>query len=228
MKQSYVKSLVFLIVITIDSCYSPVNHDYHRAIERVDVNKFLIDHFPENLAISSDKFSLSDKAKPEIFDDFAQVGYCFLKIPSSKEELILLIDSLNKSDYTKYSADEGPVFVPLRFSDRFRFDKNFESKYIDYYVSKDSIENKLLPIPNFKDQFEFGKRYKTITGLPSSYLIYVLESNKIDNIEKNEIKFPLIDDISRPLFPSQWGHGYSKGISVDIDGNEIIYWSIFW
>ena len=111
----YIQYITICIIIgLIESCYSPVNHEYLQQLSRLEIPSFLIDHYPENLGVMTNSFQLSFKEEPEIGSDFCTYGHCFLKITVTQNFMDQLLDSLNRNNISIYQPNQKPLFIPLR------------------------------------------------------------------------------------------------------------------
>jgi hypothetical protein len=76
-----------------------------------------------------------------------------------------------------------------------------------------------VPIPNFKSyQGDFGINR---TQLPKRFKIYVLEARQGIYLRKEELP-------SGVNLPSNWQHGYSRGIASNERQLELLYWVCIW
>ena len=84
-------------------------------------------------------------------------------------------------------------------------------------ISNTLIRKNKLPIPNFWPM-KFDS--ESITRLPEKFKIYIFEAKqKILNRDLMTHK---------DYMPDKWKHGYSKGVAINDETYEIIYWFVLW
>ncbi len=84
-------------------------------------------------------------------------------------------------------------------------------------LDKDCLLEK-LPVPNF---WHIETKVKTRCNLSEDYKLYVLEAKKGIYWDKKYLT-------DGRYMPSEWKHGYSKGIAFNKVNFDIIYWFEIW
>lgn len=165
-----------------------------------EMPSILIDHF-------SDKSNYRSNAN---YSGSKYIGLiAYFKGASSMKEAE---DRLNKGYLVKYEAGD-PNLVCLD-TDRIKEKLNAEKISYPYLMIGDKM---YYPIPDF--DFDENSSGLTICGLPSDFIIYVLEA-KPEKLA--EVSY------SASILPEDWKNGYSKGICVSKQRKIVIYWGIAW
>lgn len=203
------------LVIFISSCDSAPNkinqQKYLNYRNKFDVQ--FTTQFPTE--IGSNRYSIycyENKTKNK-------VGLLLYEADIPKQDIYLIKDELDKSKIAVYSSMDTCLLIVNRFETK----QTSENR--DMPIISDSSKlnrvcyDKLFPIPNF---FETpSANLNNESRLQEGFLIYVLQadSNKY-----------LSNFIMKPFnqVPTKWKNGYSKGVAINVQKKEVIYWSIAW
>ena len=203
------KSLIkyFLIILFVSSCHQEhrMNNQFLEQIS--DFNNAIVKHFPSEL---------KGMYKIAIFNDTQNdVSFIMLLNQYDKQTYNRLKDSLIKQSKVKYNPKDSCLLVVNMYSNEKNYFNSFKTKDKSY-LKKECLKDK-LPIPNF---WAMGFDSKNITKLPDDYNIYVFEASH-DIIDEKYLS-------KNVYMPDYWKHGYSRGIAMNDNTHEIIYWFVLW
>lgn len=173
-----------------------------------------IDHFPKkvpNAYYSVDVSQNLSNSHPHVWLNYIMEQ---TKFDSTKS-------ALEKSALTIYYSEDSCLIVldkHLNNDNWIDFDKDLRIPRKVNLPTKDCHLNK-LPIPKFYDA-EWRDTDNNDTGL-LGYKLYVLEAKS--GIFMDSTKLP-----NGIYTPEGWTHGYSKGVALNEENNEVIYWSDIW
>jgi len=202
--------LILSIIVFVFSCemnrYSPFYSNLLRSYPREFVN-----HFPYKIYDGIVNYSTGT--------EFDVTGLFLLQKDSSKSFYVLQ-DSLKKIAIANYSAQDTCLFVVNKFTNEQNLtkEKKVESEEISKYFQKECLKEK-LPIANFWGIYH--ENINTSPQLPKDFNIYVLDAKKGLYWDKKHIS-------KGKYMPDFWKHGFSKGIALNENTHEIIYWFVLW
>jgi len=194
------------IYLNKDSVSRILSNDYKSALEIFPEN--LTDHFPANLDTSF--IGLTDILSPEI-------GIVRLDLTSKFTDEQQFNNYFDRS-IAIYSAEDTCLMVGHRKATRENY---LPVNSIDSTNLKllDLCSNELYPIPNFW-QNDFTNDL-TSCRLDPDFQIMVIEA-KPGIYADNQYLSDMVD------FPSEWKHGFSRGVAISKQKQIIIYWIMLW
>ncbi len=195
--------------------------DKTKATEALIINKSkfeksLIDHFPDELGFCQEYKIISDENV--LKNNIGLLIYCY----NVNERYM---DSLNiyyaNQSLVKYTNSDSCLLVVNRFENLETMNKG-EKVYLDYETRKNQNKEcfyNRLPIPKFLNYQNINLNKDT--NLPDGFVYYVLEAKP----QKISRKYDLIPN---PQMPTTWENGFSKGIAINKNKREVIFWGIMW
>ncbi|MGY6561493.1 MAG: hypothetical protein ACXITV_05255 [Luteibaculaceae bacterium] len=207
MKISYL--ILFALFFVSTGCICE-NHFHKKYLNSID--EIFIDHFPEKVCA---EYSFSRT----FVGDFGPTG-AILVVQLDQSEIDSISNHFTKQSKKNYLSTDPCLLVVNKFTtkeNRFSHHKVLAEKKLEY-VNKVCLNNK-LPVPNF---FKLDFATETTTcRLPEDYVLYVLDAEPgIFGEAKQRVK--------TNYMPSDWIHGYSKGVAVSKKSKQLIYWYILW
>ncbi|WP_316833043.1 hypothetical protein [Pedobacter aquatilis] len=212
--------LIFVFFVLLQSGCAQNSSKYHHDNEsykelKLKFDKKLVSHFPLNLSKTGDShstYSYTDRTK----NDFSLLLY---EYGVDKNESDSIRSKFEELAIEKYKSSDSCLLVVNPFETK---ETNFEHVMPDISTdlrNKNCLLSK-LPVPNFVNYNEYNNSRPL--RLDNSFVIYVVESKKDNNISKS------LDLKPDPQMPEQWENGYSRGIAFSEDKSIIIYWTVIW
>lgn len=146
--------------------------------------------------------------------------YVWLKTEYSDAEIRQLTSKLDSIAVAIYSNDTCLLTIDkhIEYSNWRKYNKTSKSsKYI--LEEQDSCYENKIPIPKFYVSGWYDDTTKP-TGL-SNYKYYVLAGERGQFLE--------LDKLPNAMYsPKNWPHGISRGVAINEDSGETIYWADIW
>lgn len=212
----FLKNLVFVIwlAVVIDGCSQghDIDGDY-TAAKKLFESKF-IGHFPKALpevstfSISEDKVIshpgiwVKSKFEKEVLDSIQREvdAIAIAKYKSSDTCLMLIDKHLNKTNWLSFEKEQR--------------------KYPEVVAAYSNCTNGKMPIPKFWRE-GWSETIVNPVNLSSDYNLYVLDAKS--GRFWDAAKLP-----NGKFTPEGWGHGYSKGVAINLSTSTIIFWFDIW
>jgi len=204
------KLIIFLSVL-ITSCNN--NSKRYNGVYNQELKFFkkeFVKHMPRG---TNESFSYSLTKSGE----YGVTGI-ILKDKNDNKTYSKIHDSIIKVAIASYLPSDSCLLVINMFTT----EKNLSSKKKANSEELKLLENDCLfdklPVPSF---LELEMEAKTRCKLPDSYELFVLEAKKGKYWDEKYLT-------DGQYMPSEWKHGYSKGIAFDKVNFDIIYWFKIW
>ncbi|NII83705.1 hypothetical protein FHT21_002750 [Pedobacter sp. SG908] len=166
-------------------------------------------HFPVKISASSQSCAMfSDKNEKK--NDFILM-LCENGI--SQNEINHVLDKNKDKVVAEYKASDSCLLIVNRFETKETLDNPDLRVKIDSSLIHRECYQKKYPVPNFVN---YGG------SLHDSFMIYVLESEKINSWERKFGMGPA------PQMPDPWKNGFSRGIAISKEKKTVIYWTVIW
>lgn len=213
---------IFVLLVSCNGFWAKkyIQNNYTKTLSYLDSN--LIDHFPKEISNPSTFITqLSYGIEPN-----KMIGFSCNEI-----ELIInppeeIYDSLKtyfkQKSIEKYSPSDSTLLLVFSYCDTLEVDgyifKNQETPEKQKHAKDNVTIAKSLPVPLFDIQ-EYSENTKS--GLNEDFTIFILGANPGEYLDKNHLQ-------QCDCLPTNWKHGYSKGVAMNDKQKVIIYWTIFW
>lgn len=172
--------------------------------------KELIEHFPDRMTLPAGYIQGFESDENNVS----------LILEQEYEDNILdtIQDYFQYRALAVYPADESCLFVVNRFAHNSSKGVMY-NRYNSEMERPASCSDDYLPVPNFWEKTK--ATLTTPSRLPKDFTIYVLEANKA-TIGKE------LNSRWERWMPDDWKNGYSKGIAINKNSKEVLYWTIMW
>lgn len=187
---------------------------------------FLLDHFPYSWR--NESISTNDNWNASYYrcDDFP--GFANYRFFGEYDESVsvTLIDSIEQKKYKN----------AYLFSDSTLLKLDIPCLILENSFKQTVFDSLTIPIYDFQDpEFNLGKEadslffkgrywYGEHSIIPSDLIVYVIDA-QAGNFWKNKEQ---ADKEPRPFLPSNWKHGYSRGIGVSRSCERVCWWVMAW
>ncbi len=208
---------IFLIVLfalfLLISCYD--YNDPYSQIER-SLNNFdsdLVSHFPKKRTKyafqSASLTTIADTSSKRRFGVWARVRYRI----SDRIDIDSLINMYSSSAVKEcYHNDSCNLLLPRKAL--------FDNTIGELEVLPCSNSEDIIPVPLFEAELQ-DLNLEDLKYLPKSYTLYVLDAKSGKYVHENLL-------MEEGHMPEKWKHGYSKGVAVNKEKREAIYWIEIW
>lgn len=207
----------YLLIITLLSFYSCQANDknkvqldarfqHYKSFFKYD----MVNHFPEKILYTpSSIFMDTSTLDNHIFFTLEEKW-------ADKNSLVKFIDSLNKVSINKFNAKADSLFVINKFTNENNIFK--QNKYPDNYLYVDTL-NSRLPVPNF--WYKGFNINNTNCNLDSTYTLFIIDA-------KSGVYWDEKYLTNSNQMPTNWSHGFSKGVAVSEINRVVVYWFAIW
>jgi len=195
--------------VLLNSCQESRYHSGYHAILR-SFKPVFVNHFP--LKMSEGTTYRSKSAEYNL-------TYLFLYQRIEKSQFLKLFE-VTKNEYTeKYNAADSCLLVINMFTTQKNLTQNNKATSTDLLTLKDKCLKNKSPVPNFYnlDITLDSTRCK----LPTGFELFIVDA-------KSGIYWDEKYLTDGKYMPEDWKHGYSKGIAMNEETLEVIYWFVIW
>lgn len=206
--------LLLLILFYPGKNVSQTKENYSDAIRKI-VNDTLFSHF--SMGVHASIFYGSTG-----YSDFENFEYSLFidKEDDSKIVYDTIVNFVEKNAIKVYDVNDTSLFVLLPYS-LYEGKVIHEEEQENERIMKGNFTRKdMIPIPGVDYQFDSWDQ--TPNGWDKNIKLYVLGAQPGEYLND---KFLYKGD---RFLPSQWRHGYSRGIAIDEKNKEIYYWLVIW
>ncbi|MBB6611742.1 hypothetical protein H7F15_11890 [Pontibacter sp. Tf4] len=210
---------IYLTLLVHVSCSSQnkrieeANAEYRRDIEKFGAG--FVTHFPKKLYTSDFTTLVSEN----ITESHPKV---WLKYSPSQEHIDSLVAKLSIEAKAIYESNDSCLLI---------IDKHLtEDNWIDYdkasqylpnlYGNERECTTSKLPVPKFWNEY-FVERKASALGLAPGYKLYIVDAQKGKFLSNDSIP-------NGKLTPSEWEHGFTKGVAINKQSGILIYWFDTW
>jgi hypothetical protein len=204
--------VIIAICLNLSSCQTETR--YRNTLNEL-IPEDLHKHLPTE--INTDIFSIYFNLKPENGKYVAEPTLVYISYISDQFDSIKTHLEEMKIEPFKFNDDCNMVIL--------KFQRNAVSSV---YQGKEWLYNKWVkdlnecdslngPIPNFSDIGDEKLKY----GISKNFNLFVIEAKS--GIYFNEKYYE-----GEHILPSDWEHGYSKGVALNSNSKEVIHWLIIW
>ncbi len=201
--------VLFLFIITL---FAACNHKFNRIKEmNDDYNEFkdkipskLLNNFPQTIKGNN---TFIDVRYPEALKH--NVSYCGVFITTKLTDSSFYVEynkSINNNSFVGLVNDSQIVKIKVKS------DSVYFSKYKDVFS-----KNRIYLVP------DFNEKYSPLYGdsLSNDTKTIIIDTGKGEFLQKEFLG-------NYNFFPSEFKHGYTKGITFDKKNLKMIYWIIIW
>lgn len=202
---------IHILLFLLFSCKSSGNSEYYKQLISSYSPEF-VGHFPGEIR----------KGRVDLIENGEyDVTRLLLLIEEPESQVISIEDSLIKKALAQYSSSDTCLFVVNKFTTEKNYSQQNKAtlKDIDKYLNSECIHDK-LPIANFWGLFKTSD-VLSLSQLPDGFKIYVLDAKKglyWDQSHRSSGKY----------MPDFWKHGFSKGIAINPERHQLVYWFVLW
>jgi len=208
----YIFVFILSVLFTLISCYN-YNDSYSqidRALRNFDSD--LVSHFPKrttNILLSSSLTVIADTNSKDKFGVWARVRYRI----SDRTDINSLINMYSSSAIKEcYHNDSCNLLLP---SKALFYDSIGKSQVLPCSNSED-----IIPVPLFEAELQ-DLNLENLKYLPKNYTLYVLGAKTGKYVHENLL-------MEEGHMPEGWEHGYTKGVAINKEKREAIYWIEIW
>lgn len=135
------------------------------------------------------------------------------------------VDSLTKA---VYEANDSTLLMVFDYQDKVevegRIYHDVASPLKKELAHRNKSTSKSLPVPLFGDEYNTDAMYTGVTysGLRDGFKLYVLDADYGFFLPRNKLSD------SSVCLPEKWKHGYSRGVALNDQTKEAVYWIVVW
>lgn len=217
-----IAGLVLVVAVTGLLFYLNFNRSYSDPIFTMayedGLKKFestFVDHFPKDVNSVNSTLHVSE-------DISTSHPGIWLKTEIDRKYADTLLNFLKAKSIASYSPSDSCLLVVdshLTEDNWLKYDKTERNGREVKIVNKD-CHKEMFPVPKFWS----GRRFETKdtkAGIENTYRLFVLDSKPG--------QFRNSDSLPNGKYTYQgWEHGYSKGIAVDREREQVIFWFDIW
>jgi hypothetical protein len=212
-------SLIFIIIaFTALTCGSGNVHfdPYSDVLEKVPISLRVF--FPDSVVCSWARVTFNEIP----FDNTHQSKTTFYYIEAKSIQFESIVESMKSKAIASYRFSDTCNVVVNKFqrSPGFVSSIGRESVYERWIKSIDLCNENRFPIPNFAGLD--SPNFVDGVGLSDDFEILVQESNTEHNSIKN------YQGKIKVIMPSNWEHGFSRGVCVNYKNQSLIWWLVIW
>jgi len=200
-------------LILLSSCYD--YNDPYSQIEKSlsNFDSGLVSHFPRNrtkyVFQSSSLTVIADTNSKDRFGVWARVRYRI----SERIDIDSLINMYSSSAIKEcYHNDSCNLLLPRKAL--------FYNTIGESEVLPCSNSEAIIPVPLFEAELQ-DLNLEDLKYLPESYTLYVLGAKPGKYVHENLL-------MEEGYMPEGWEHGYTKGVAINKEKREAIYWIEIW
>ena len=198
-----------------------LDNEYSQRLKLFDAH--LISHFPDKIPDSSLFSLLADNPRGEELMKYCfGLGEMILSVNYSKEKYQEIKLKFAAQSDTVVNTTDSSLILVFSYCDSLEI----EGRIFDSHESPESRSlakhnqslSQGLPVPHFETE-EYGG--KTLCGLAPDFNLYLIKTKLGKYLEDKYLQ-------DCGCMPTQWKHGYSKGVALSDMRNVVIYWAIVW
>ncbi|MCB9326734.1 MAG: hypothetical protein H6571_23605 [Lewinellaceae bacterium] len=210
------KYIIFSIFLFFNFSCEQTDIDRDRFKKELEFfNHDFVNHFPD---ISDGKFStyISKDGKFDVTEVFLLNN--FNRKNYSENDFFNMFNSLKNSTKTIYSAGDTCLLVVNMFTTATNISDRTKASSKELKIFETKCLLGKLPVPNF---WPLKKNDTTRCKLPNKFVLFVLDAKSGVYWDKRYLT-------DGKYMPDEWKHGYSKGIAMNNETFEVIYWFVIW
>ena len=217
----FVLLMTLLFACREENPFQKREREYHKSL--LFFRDSLIQHFPRELGNAGYKTSVLGST--DTVKDFFNMHLLYLYRKYSYNESLLQgyldqeyaevhsrVDSLSQ---VVYDANDSTLLLVFHYLDKIK-----EKGYVyDFFARRNKNVSKSLPVPLFGDDYNIRETY---SGLRDGFKLYVLGAEAGCFLPKCKL------GDSSACLPEKWKHGYSRGVALNDQTKEAVFWIIVW
>ena len=221
--------LFVLLIMLLSACkeenpFQKRERTYHKSLSFF--RDSLVQHFPRKLGNAG--YETTVLGATDTIKYFFKIHRIYLYQKYSDQEYPEMhsrVDSLSK---VVYDANDSTLLLVFDYQDKVeikgRMYYNEASPLKKELVGRNMRTGKSLPVPLFGDEYNTGVAYTgaTYNGLRDGFKLHVLDARAGCFLPGNKLS-----DSSECL-PEKWKHGYSRGVALNDQTKEAVYWIMVW
>ncbi len=219
--------LFVLLIVLFSACKNTsvqqsMRNSYHKSLSFFGDS--LVKHFPKEFEHGG--YSTTVLGSIDTIRYFFKTHRMYFYTKYSDQEYPAIrsrVDSLTKA---VYDANDSTLLLIFDYLDKVEADgRVFDDTATPLekeLARRNKNTSKSLPIPLFSD--ETGAIYTSITysGFRDGFKLYVLGADSGFFLPSNKLSD------SSVCLPEKWEHGYSRGVALNDQTKEAIYWIMVW
>ena len=216
--------LFVLLIMLLSACkeknpFQKRERTYHKSLSFF--RDSLVQHFPRELGNAG--YETTVLGATDTIKYFFKIHRIYLYQKYSDQEYPEIhsrVDSLSKA---VYDANDSTLLLVFDYQDKVEIKGhvyyNEASPLKKELVSRNMRTGESLPVPLFGDDYNIRETY---SGLRDGFKLYVLGAETGCFLPKCKLSD------SSACLPEKWKHGYSRGVALNDQTKEAVFWIIVW
>lgn len=220
--------LLILIVVALNACKNIgvqqiLRNDYHKSLSFFGDS--LIKHFPREFGYGS--YISTVLASTDTIKYFFKIHEMYFETKYPDQEYLVTLARVDSLAKAVYDANDSTLLLVFDYRDKVEIDGEvFDDKATPLekkLANRNKSTSKSLPVPLFRE--ELGPMYASITysGFRNGFKLYVLDAASGLFLPSNKLS-----GSSSLCLPEEWSHGYSRGVALNNQTKEAVYWIVVW
>ena len=184
----------------------------------------LVKHFPREFEHGG--YSTTVLSSTDTIRYFFKTHRMYFYTNYSNQEYPIIRSSVDSLAKAVYNTNDSTLLLVFDYLDKVEADgRVFDDTATPLekeLAHRNKNTSKSLPVPLFSD--ETGAIYTSITysGFRDGFKLYVLDADYGFFLPRNKLSD------SSVCLPKKWKHGYSRGVALNDQTKEAVYWIVVW